>query len=162
MTAKNGVTSFDQLASAVPRVTANAATLGVGIDELMAAFATLTSVSGGTAEVSTQLAAIFTSLIKPSSEATKMARAMGVEFNAASIKAAGGFEPFLKQLNTSIKQYALSSGMLEEEIKGKLFGSAEALRALTPLLGNLSASQRVWPPVILISYIIQMCIYGLC
>ena len=55
MTAKNGVTSFGELASALPRVTANAATLGVSVDELMATFATLTGVSGNTAEVSTHL-----------------------------------------------------------------------------------------------------------
>ncbi|MBJ2196134.1 MAG: phage tail tape measure protein [Muribaculaceae bacterium] len=53
LTAKNGVTSFEQLAQALPRVTGNAATLGVSIDELMGTFATLTGV-----EVHTQLAAI--------------------------------------------------------------------------------------------------------
>lgn len=73
LTAKNGVTSFEQLAMALPRVTGNAATLGVSIDDLMATFSTLTGVTGNTAEVSTQLAAIFTALVKPSSEATKMA-----------------------------------------------------------------------------------------
>ncbi|MDE6801749.1 MAG: phage tail tape measure protein, partial [Muribaculaceae bacterium] len=57
LTAKNGVTSFEQLAQALPRVTGNAATLGVQIDELMATFSTLTCVSGNTAEVSPQLAA---------------------------------------------------------------------------------------------------------
>jgi phage-related minor tail protein len=49
-TAQNGVTSFEQLAAALPRVSGNAATLGVSIDELMATFATLTGVSGNTAE----------------------------------------------------------------------------------------------------------------
>ncbi len=83
LTAKNGVTSFEQLAQALPRVTGNAATLGVSIDELMGTFATLTGVSGNTAEVSTQLAAIFTSLVKPSSEAAEMASAMGIKFDAA-------------------------------------------------------------------------------
>lgn len=39
LTAKNGVTSFEQLADALPRVSGNAATLGVSIEELMAAFA---------------------------------------------------------------------------------------------------------------------------
>ena len=53
LTAKNGVTSFEQLAQALPRVAGNAATLGVSIDDLMATFATLTGVSGNTAEVST-------------------------------------------------------------------------------------------------------------
>lgn len=122
LTAKNGVTSFEQLAQALPRVTSNAATLGVSIDELMATFSTLTGVSGNTAEVSTQLAAIFTALIKPSSEAAEMAQQMGIQFDAAAIKAAGG--------------------MLEQEIYGKLFGSAESLRAITPLTNQLADKFR--------------------
>lgn len=138
LTAKNGVTSFEQLAQALPRVTSQAATLGVSVDELMATFSTLTGVSGDTAEVSTQLAAIFTALIKPSSEAAKMAQQMGIQFDAAAIKAAGGMEQFLQQLGKSVQEYSKSSGVLEQEVYGKLFGSAESLRALTPLMGNLS------------------------
>lgn len=139
LTAKNGVTSFEQLAQALPRVTGNAATLGVSIDELMATFATLTGVSGNTAEVSTQLAAIFTALVKPSSEASKMAQQMGIEFDAAAIKAAGGMRNFLTDLDKNVKAYASKSGMMEQEIYGKLFGSAESLRALGPLTGQLAA-----------------------
>lgn len=139
LTAKNGVTSFEQLAQALPRVTSNASTLGVSIDELMATFATLTGVSGNTAEVSTQLAAIFTALVKPSSEASKMAQQMGIEFDAAAIKAAGGMRNFLTDLDKNVKAYASKSGMLEQEIYGKLFGSAESLRALGPLTGQLAA-----------------------
>ena len=138
LTAKNGVTSFEQLAQALPKVTSNAATLGVSIDELMATFATLTGVSGNTAEVSTQLAAIFTALVKPSSEASKMAQQMGIEFDAAAIKAAGGMRNFLTDLDKNVKAYASKSGMLEQEIYGKLFGSAESLRALGPLTGQLA------------------------
>ena len=139
LTAKNGVTSFEQLAQALPRVTGNAATLGVSIDELMATFATLTGVSGNTNEVATQMAAIFTALVKPSSEASKMAQQMGIEFDAAAIKAAGGMRNFLTDLDTNVKAYASKSGMLEQEIYGKLFGSAESLRALGPLTGQLAA-----------------------
>ena len=138
LTAKNGVTSFEQLAQALPRVTSQAAILGVSVDELMATFSTLTGVSGNTAEVSTQLAAIFTALIKPSSEAAEMAQQMGIQFDAAAIKAAGGMEQFLQQLGKSVQEYSKSSGVLEQEVYGKLFGSAESLRALTPLMGNLS------------------------
>lgn len=138
LTAKNGVTSFGELAQALPRVTSQASTLGVSVDELMATFSTLTNVSGNTAEVSTQLAAIFTALIKPSSEAAEMAQQMGIQFDAASIKAAGGMEQFLQQLGKSVREYSKSSGVLEQEVYGKLFGSAESLRALTPLMGNLS------------------------
>lgn len=139
LTAKNGVTSFEQLAQALPRITGNAATLGVSIDELMATFATLTGVSGNTNEVATQMAAIFTALVKPSSEASKMAQQMGIEFDAAAIKAAGGMRNFLTDLDKNVKAYASKSGMLEQEIYGKLFGSAESLRALGPLTGQLAA-----------------------
>lgn len=142
LTAKNGVTSFEQLAQALPRVTSNAATLGVSIDELMATFSTLTGVSGNTAEVSTQLAAIFTDLVKPSSEASEMAQQMGIQFDAAAIKAAGGLSQFLTSLDKSVKQYAKSSGMLEQEVYGKLFGSAESLRAITPLTNQLADKFR--------------------
>ena len=138
LTAKNGVTSFEQLAQALPRVTSQASTLGVSIDELMATFSTLTGVSGDTAEVSTQLAAIFTALIKPSSEAAEMAQQMGIQFDAAAIKAAGGMQNFLASLDQSVQAYSKASGMLEQEVYGKLFGSAESLRAITPLVGNLS------------------------
>lgn len=137
-TAKNGVTSFEQLAAALPRVSGNAATLGVSIDELMATFATLTGVSGNTAEVSTQLAAIFSALVKPSGEAAKMAELMGIRFDAAAIKAAGGMKNFLSQLSGDISRYAAQTGILEQEIYGKLFGSAESLRALIPLTGELA------------------------
>lgn len=138
LTAKNGVTSFEQLAQALPRVTGNAATLGVSINELMGTFATLTGVSGNTAEVSTQLAAIFTALVKPSSEAAEMAAKMGIQFDAAAIQAAGGFQNFLTQLDSSVKAYAQANGVLEQEVYSKLFGSAEAIRALIPLQGELA------------------------
>lgn len=138
LTAKNGVTSFEQLAQALPRVTANASTLGVSVDELLASFATLTGVSGNTNEVATQMAAIFTALVKPSSEATEMAEKMGIEFNAASIQAAGGLRNFLTQLGASVKEYAAANGVLEQQVYAKLFGSAESLRALTPLTNQLA------------------------
>ena len=138
MTARNGVTSFEQLASALPRVTGNAASLGVGIDELMASFATLTGVSGNTAEVSTQLGSIFSALVKPSSEAAAMAEQMGIQFDAAAIRAAGGMQNFLTMLTMNVQQYAAAHGVLEQEIMGRLFGSAEAVRALIPLTGELA------------------------
>lgn len=138
LTAKNGKTSMEELADALPRVAGNAATLGVSVNELMGVMATLAGVSGNTAESSTQLAAIFTALVKPSSEATKMAAEMGIQFDAAAVKAAGGFQNFLTQLDADVKAFAQSSGVLEQEVYGRLFGSAEALRALVPLQGTLA------------------------
>ena len=138
LTAKNGVTSFEQLAQSLPMVTGNAATLGVSINELMASFSTLTGVSGNTAEVATQLSAVFTSLVKPSSEATKQAQEMGIQFDAAAIKAAGGMRNFLVDLDKNVKAYAAKTGQLEQTIYSKLFGSARAMRALIPITGELS------------------------
>lgn len=138
ITAKNGVTSFEQLAQALPRVSGSAAQLGVSMDELMAVFATTTGVTGNTAEVSTQLAAVLNSLIKPSTEATKAANEMGIGFNAASVQAAGGLENFLLGLDASIQEYAAKTGQLSQTIYGQLFGSAEAMR----LLGSLTGEQK--------------------
>lgn len=138
LTAKNGVTSFEQLAQSLPMVTGNAATLGISVNELMASFATLTGVSGNTAEVATQLSAVFTSLVKPSSEATKQAQEMGIQFDAAAIKAAGGMQNFLLDLDKNVKAYAARTGQLEQTIYSKLFGSARAMRALIPITGELS------------------------
>ena len=136
MTAKNGVTTFEQLADALPSVAGSAATLGVSIDELMAVFATCTGVTGNTAEVSTQLGAVLKALIKPSTEAAKAAEAMGIQFDAAGIRAAGGLDNFLKELDVTIQQYARETGELSETIYGNLFGSARALRLLTSLTGE--------------------------
>lgn len=138
MTAKKGKTSIAELGQALPRVSGSAAQLGVELDELMAVFATTTGVTGNTSEVSTQFAAVLNSLIKPTSEASKMAAAMGINFDAASVKAAGGFANFLTLLDESVQSYAASSGMLSETIYGQLFGSAEALR----LLGSLTGAQK--------------------
>ena len=136
LTAKNGVTTFEQLGEALPSVAGSAAQLGVSIDELMAVFATCTGVTGNTAEVSTQLSAVLKALIKPSTEAAKAAAAMGVQFDAAGIKAAGGLDNFLKELDKTIQQYAAQTGELSETIYGNLFGSARALRLLTSLTGE--------------------------
>lgn len=56
------MTSFEQLAAALPAVVGQAAQLGVSFEEVSAVMATLTSVTGNTSEVSTQLASVLTAL----------------------------------------------------------------------------------------------------
>lgn len=138
LTAKNGVTSFEQLASAPPSVTGQAAQLGVSLDEMLAVMATLTGVTGNTSEVSTQLASVLTAMTKESSKAQKMAAEMGISFNAASIKAAGGLQNFIQQLDNTVTAYAQKTGQLRESIYSKLFGRAEALRLVNGLTGELA------------------------
>lgn len=138
LTAKNGVTSFEQLAAALPSVTGQAAQLGVSFTEMLAVMSTLTSVTGDTSEVATQLSSVLTALTKESSKAQKMAAEMGIEFNAASIKAAGGLQNFLVQLDQTITAYAQKTGELRESIYAKLFGRAEALRLTNALTGQFA------------------------
>ncbi len=138
LTAKNGVTSFEQLAAALPSVTGQAAQLGVSFTEMLAVMSTLTGVTGNTAEVATQLASVLTALTKESSKSQKMAEAMGISFNAASIKAAGGFRNFLMELDKTITAYTAKTGELKESVYAKLFGRAEALRLVNGLTGQLA------------------------
>lgn len=138
LTAKNGVTSFEQLAAALPSVTGQAAQLGVSFTEMLAVMSTLTGVTGNTSEVSTQLASVLTALTKESSISQKMADAMGISFNAASIKAAGGLRNYLQELDKTVTAYASKTGELKESIYSKLFGRAEALRLVNALTGQLA------------------------
>jgi len=138
LTAKNGVTSFQQLAEALPSVTGQAAQLGVSLDEMLGVMSTLTGVTGNTSEVSTQLASVLTALTKESAKSQKMAKAMGIEFNAASIKAAGGLQKYLVELDRTITAYANKTGVLRESIYSKLFGRAEAIRLVNGLTGQMA------------------------
>lgn len=138
LTAKNGVTSFEQLAAALPSVTGQAAQLGVSFTEMLAVMSTLTGVTGNTSEVATQLGSVLTALTKESSKSQKMAEAMGISFNAASIKAAGGLRNYLQELDKTVTAYAAKSGELKESIYSKLFGRAEALRLVNALTGQLA------------------------
>ncbi len=64
-TVEKGKTTFAELARSVGRVVPLAAKLEMKVEELFGAFGTLTGVTGNTAEVSTQLAAILTAFLKP-------------------------------------------------------------------------------------------------
>lgn len=138
LTAKNGVTSFEQLAAALPSVTGQAAQLGVSFTEMLAVMSTLTGVTGNTSEVATQLASVLTALTKESTKSQKMAEEMGISFNAASIKAAGGLRNYLQELDKTVTAYAQKSGQLKESIYSKLFGRAEALRLVNGLTGEMA------------------------
>ena len=137
LTAKNGVTSFEQLAQALPSVTGQAAQLGVSLDEMLAVMSTLTGVTGNTSEVSTQLGSVLTALTKETEKSQLMAKEMGISFNAASVQAAGGLRNFLQDLDKSVTAYAAKSGQLKESIYAKLFGRSEAMRMVNALTGQL-------------------------
>lgn len=79
MTVRLGQTTFPELAASVGKVTPLTNELGVSQEELFATMATLTGVTGGAAEVSTQLRGAMQSLMAPTDSATKAIKAAGYE-----------------------------------------------------------------------------------
>lgn len=126
VTVKLGQTTFPELASAIGRVAPLTAQLGMSQEELFAGFATLTGVTGDTAEVSTQLRAILTSMINPTEDMSRVIRALGYESARAMLEERG--------LAGSIEALTQAAGG-SEEVVAKLFGRAEALTAVFALAG---------------------------
>ena len=77
-TVRLGQTTFPELAASMGRVVPLAASLKLSQEELFAAMATGTGVTGGAAEVSTQLRAVLQSLLDPSKELEKEFKKMGI------------------------------------------------------------------------------------
>ena len=122
-----GKTSFGELASSIGAVAPTAAATGVSIDEVLASVASLTANGIATSEAITGLKAALSNVIKPSSEATKLADELGIEFSAAGIQAKG-FKGFLDEI-------AAATGGDTEKM-AQLFGSVEALNSMLVLTGN--------------------------
>ena len=88
-TVKLGQTSFPELAASMGKVIPLAATMGVKQEELFGAMATLTGVTGGTAEVTTQLRGAVQGFLQPTKE---MAAAMKEEVLILGAFGCGAFE----------------------------------------------------------------------
>lgn len=105
-TVRLGQTTFPELANSMGRVVPLANSLGVSMEELFTVGATLTGVTGDTAEVMTQFRSILTAMVKPTTELSKLYEEIGVGSGQEFIAQAGGaFEAL--QL---IKQAAEASG----------------------------------------------------
>lgn len=121
---KDGKTTFGELSSAIGKVAPIAKSAGVSTEELFGSIATLTKQGIKTKEAVTALKAAFTNIIKPGSEASKMAEKMGIDFSASALKSKG-FAAFLDDVKVK------TGGDLE--VLGKLFGSVEALNSILAL-----------------------------
>ena len=125
-TVKLGQTTFPELASSMGRVIPLAATLGVGQEKLFAQFATLTGVTGRTAEVSTQLAGAYRAFLKPTEQMKKAIKFLGYD-SAKALMSGKGLVPAMQAL-------VKITGGSEEKLT-KLFGRMEPLVALFSLTG---------------------------
>jgi len=121
-----GKTTFGEIASGIGNVIPLAAQLKVGTNELFGAIAALTRQGIGTSESITGLKAAFSNIIKPTAEAQKMAKALGLEFSASALESRG-LAGFLQDVSEK------TGGSTEK--MSLLFGSVEALNAVLALTG---------------------------
>jgi TP901 family phage tail tape measure protein len=126
-TVKLGQTTLPELAGYMGQVTAGAVALNVPIETVAAAIATLTAQGLETPRAMTALQAAFTSLLKPTEQATSLAKELGIEIGASAVQSLG-FETVIKNMATA------TQGSAEKMVI--LAGSAEAARAILPLAGS--------------------------
>lgn len=87
---KKGITDIGQLAPEFAKIAPQAASVGLSLEELAATYATVTSKTVSTNEVTTQLSGIFAALATgPSKEGAAMLEEAGVQFDIASLRAKG-------------------------------------------------------------------------
>ncbi|MDK0918016.1 phage tail tape measure protein [Clostridium perfringens] len=126
-TAKLGVTTFPEMASSMKPLFPLSSTLNISMQELFGSMATLTGVTGNTTEVSTQMKAVFSNLIKPTTDMDKLIKKYGYSNGQAMIKAKG---------LTGVLQILQKETGGQSDKLGKLFSSTEALTAVTALTGT--------------------------
>ena len=94
---KFGKLRFEDLAQNIGKVAPVATTLGVSLDELLAAGAALTT-GGNTLSASfTSLSGIMNAVLRPSTKAITLSKELGIEFSVAALKAKG-LTGFLRDL----------------------------------------------------------------
>ncbi len=126
-TQNDGKIIVAQYAAQIGRVAPTAAAAGVGIDELNAAISAVTATGVPVESTFAGIRQVIAGVIKPTSEASKRAKELGIEFSTAAIKQKG-FAGFLKEVIDK-------TGGSEAEIS-QLFGSVEALTAIMPLVND--------------------------
>lgn len=124
---KAGKTTIAQMAEAIGQVAPVMAAGNVSTKEFFAALAALTATGQPTSSAMAALRQVIAGVIKPTSEAAKLAKKLGIDFSIAGIKAKG-FAGFLAEIQEKTKG--------DVELMGQLFGSVEALGAVISLTGN--------------------------
>ena len=126
-TQNDGKIVVAQYAAQIGRVAPIAAAAGVGIEELNAAISSVTATGVPVESTFAGLRQAVASVIKPTEEAKKTSKALGIEFTSAAIKAKG-FGGFLQDVvdKTGGSEVALT----------KLFGSVEAVATILPLAND--------------------------
>lgn len=126
-TDKLGVTNLPEMAKNMQALFPLTSTLNISLEELFGSMATLTGVTGNTSEVSTQLKAVFSNLIKPTTKMQALLKKYGYANSQAMLESeglAGILEILQKETGGSADKM------------GELFSSTEALIAILALTGE--------------------------
>lgn len=110
-----GKTSFGELAASMGQVTPVAASLGVTTEELFSSLAVTTAQGLGTSESITALKGAMSNIIKPTSEASKAAEALGIDFSVSALQTKG-WMGFMSDLRTQLKQAAPEYANLSDKV----------------------------------------------
>ena len=130
-TVRLGQTTFPELAATMGSVIPLADKLGISQEKLFAQFATLTGVTGNTAEVATQIKSLLGAFVKPTGDMEKLAEKYG---SAVAMVQKLGFEKTLEELQKA------TGGQAEKF--GELIHRKEALIALFALTGKQADSLK--------------------
>lgn len=122
-----GKTSFGDMASSMGKVIPIASSLNVSTEELFSSIAVLTKNGIGTSEAVTGLKAAYSNILKPTADAAKVSKGLGLNFTAAHLSSVG-WAKFLEEIKVKTKGNA--------EVMAKLFGSTEALNSVMVLAGK--------------------------
>lgn len=126
-TAKLGVTTFPEMAKSMQPLFPLANSLNLSYEELFGSMATLTGVTGNTAEVSTQLKAVFSNLMAPTTAMQGVIEKYGYSSGQAMLESEG--------LAGMLKIVQNETGGQADKMAG-LFSSTEAVTAMTALTGS--------------------------
>ncbi len=127
-TVQLGQTTFPELAASIGRVTPLAASLGVAQEELFAVMATGTGVTGGAAEVSTQLRGVLQALMAPTAGMTSLMTDLGYANGTAMLEGLG-----LQGTIQAIVSAAEASGTPLQQYIGSIEGQTLAMALGGPL-----------------------------
>lgn len=125
-TVRLGKTTIEEMGGNLGRVLGVAGTLGINLDELLAAFATLTTTMGSSARATTSVMGAMTALLTPTKDLERIIKALGHESSLAMIKERG----FADSIKAVVDKAEEMNIVITDAISGM-----EGLQGILPLTG---------------------------
>lgn len=126
-----GKTTIEEIAGSIGNVVTTAAQLDIPLHELLAAVSSLTVTGVETTVSFNGVRAILAAILKPSQEATELAKALGLEFDTTALKSKG--------LAGFLQDVAEKTGGAEAQLS-ILFGGVEAIGPAMALAGSQAST----------------------